>query len=113
MSDRYAIIENGVVINMALADPNFATEQGWQIIPDDIDIGWIWDGSNFIHPSRDPDAAWAEIRTQRNDLLAACDWTQLPDAPVEVLPWAIYRQALRDITKQSDPFNITWPQEPE
>jgi len=23
-----------------------------------------------------------------------------------------YRQALRDITKQSDPFDITWPDDP-
>ena len=26
--------------------------------------------------------------------------------------WQNYRQELRDITKQADPFNITWPGEP-
>lgn len=58
---------------------------------------------------------WANVRIERNTKLAACDWTQLPDAPVsntEAQEWAIYRQALRDITTQSDPFNIVWPQEP-
>lgn len=113
MDNRYAIIENGVVTNVVLADSTFAEEQGWIAAPDDVGPGWLWDGNNFIPPQRDPKVAWAEIRTQRNERLAACDWTQLPDAPVNVLPWAIYRQALRDITQQTDPFNITWPQEPE
>lgn len=56
---------------------------------------------------------WSAIRADRNQRLADCDWTQLPDAPVDATLWAAYRQALRDITNQPDPFNITWPQEPE
>ena len=55
---------------------------------------------------------WADIRAERNARLSACDWTQLPDAPVDKAAWAAYRQALRDITKQDNPFNITWPVEP-
>lgn len=58
---------------------------------------------------------WANVRTDRNARLAACDWTQLPDCPLDntvQTEWAVYRQALRDITDQTDPFNITWPQEP-
>lgn len=58
---------------------------------------------------------WAAIRIQRNKLLADCDWTQLSDAPlsnVESQNWASYRQALRDITTQSNPFNIVWPTPP-
>lgn len=55
---------------------------------------------------------WGSIRTERNKRLADCDWTQLPDAPVDATAWAAYRQELRDITNQPDPFNITWPQEP-
>lgn len=54
----------------------------------------------------------AEIRIQRNIKLAASDWTQLADAPVDEEAWAEYRQALRDITKQADPFAIIWPVEP-
>ena len=54
-----------------------------------------------------------QVRKQRNALLVACDWTQLPDAPVDAGEWAAYRQALRDITDQSDPFNIIWPEEPK
>lgn len=55
---------------------------------------------------------WTVVRRDRNSKLTACDWTQLPDAPVSSSAWAAYRQALRDITDQSDPFNITWPVEP-
>jgi len=42
--------------------------------------------------------------------LANTDWTQLEDSPVNKQAWAVYRQALRDINKQSDyPHNILWP----
>jgi len=55
---------------------------------------------------------WANVRSERNTLLAQSDWTQLPDAPVNAAIWASYRQALRDITSQPDPFNIAWPVPP-
>ena len=75
------------------------------------------DGSiTFIDaPEQNNQTAWGVVRTERNARLAACDWTQLPDCPltnVKQAEWAIYRQALRDITNQTDPFNIIWPQEP-
>jgi hypothetical protein len=55
------------------------------------------------------DTQWQVIRTQRNQVLKDSDWTQLADAPVDKTKWATYRQALRDITTQADPFNIVWP----
>lgn len=57
-------------------------------------------------------AQWESVRALRNTKLENCDWTQLPDAPVDAAAWAAYRQELRDITNQPDPFNITWPTEP-
>jgi len=54
-----------------------------------------------------------EVRAERNSRLEACDWTQLSDAPVDRTAWATYRQALRDVSKQSGfPWNTTWPTEP-
>ena len=51
-----------------------------------------------------------QLRTHRNELLAASDWTQVADAPVDKAAWATYRQALRDIPSQTDfPWNTTWP----
>lgn len=45
---------------------------------------------------------WLErMRLRRDALLAACDWTQHLDAPVDRAAWAAYRQALRD-------FPATW-----
>jgi len=55
---------------------------------------------------------WGIIRSERNDYLAACDWTQLPDSPADKTAWALYRQQLRDITEQSNPFEIVWPVAP-
>lgn len=59
------------------------------------------------------DIQWKRVRSDRNIRLAACDWTQLPDAPVDAAAWATYRQALRDITEQSDPLEIVWPTAPQ
>lgn len=53
------------------------------------------------------------VRQERNQRLADCDWTQLPDAPVDAAAWATYRQNLRDVTSQAGfPWDITWPSEP-
>lgn len=55
------------------------------------------------------------VRAQRNRLLAACDWTQMADCPLSAqmkADWADYRQALRDIPSQDDPFAVVWPVAP-
>ena len=53
------------------------------------------------------------IRAERNQRLSACDWTQLPDAPVDVQAWAAYRQELRNVPDQSGfPWSVTWPEQP-
>lgn len=59
-----------------------------------------------------PEQAWANIRARRDMLLLSCDWTQLPDVPVDSAAWAVYRQALRDITNRPDAFAIIWPVAP-
>ena len=49
----------------------------------------------------------AAHRATRNDLLAASDWTQMPDSPLTdeaKTSWATYRTALRDL-----PTNENWP----
>ena len=53
------------------------------------------------------------VRATRGQKLADSDWTQVADAPVDKAVWATYRQALRDITTQSEfPWTITWPDAP-
>lgn len=54
----------------------------------------------------DPEVLTARMRIHRDRLLAASDWTQTADAPVDQAAWAAYRQALRD-------FPATWTPGPE
>tara|TARA_R100000781_G_scaffold74697_2_gene46509 strand:+ start:5156 stop:5551 length:396 start_codon:yes stop_codon:yes gene_type:complete len=57
---------------------------------------------------------WAEVRAKRNKLLTESDWTQLGDVPKETKElWESYRQELRDVTNQADPYNIKWPVPPQ
>jgi hypothetical protein len=58
---------------------------------------------------------WNDVREERNCLLTECDFTVLPDSPFtteERTSWQTYRQQLRDVTTQTDPFNIAWPTKP-
>ena len=81
-------------------------------------IDGVWT-QNYIVTNLGPDesatkvhAQWTVIRAERNAKLVASDWTQVADAPVDAAAWAVYRQALRDITTQPDPFNVVWPAMP-
>ena len=68
-----------------------------------------------VHAQMDPEQ-WKIVRFQRDKKLQSCDWTVLPDVPMDApkrTEWETYRQSLRDVTNQSDPFNITWPTPPE
>lgn len=63
--------------------------------------------------AQEADAQGAQVRAQRNQILSACDWTQLADAPVDKTAWATYRQALRDIPSQPGfPWDVQWPNQP-
>lgn len=59
-----------------------------------------------------PVVTWDIVRSKRDALLAASDWTQLADAPVDKAAWATYRQALRDITTAASPATVIWPTAP-
>ena len=58
----------------------------------------------------------ADLRMKRNNLLAATDFYALSDVTMDS-DMTVYRQALRDITKQTPAddtlSNITWPTKPE
>jgi hypothetical protein len=59
------------------------------------------------------DSKFIQVRSQRNKLLIASDWTQFTDSPLtpdKKTEWATYRQALRDLPGTvTDP---TWPTAP-
>ena len=62
----------------------------------------------------DPIDHLGNLRAERDAKLAASDWTQVADAPVDKAAWAAYRQALRDLlANTANPANPVWPQEPK
>lgn len=64
--------------------------------------------------TRTNETQWAVVRADRNQRLQVTDWTQLADIPAQTKSlWEPYRQELRDVTSQSDPFNIVWPTPPQ
>jgi len=75
-----------------------------------------WQDGNWL--VRGPSAAEQALqihgqRQARNLLLTGSDWTQVADAPVDAAAWALYRQALRDVTAQAGfPWTIDWPVAP-
>jgi hypothetical protein len=79
-----------------------------------VDSVFDYDTKSWANPSAD--TRWQFIRLKRNNLLSTCDWTQSIDSPLsseKKNEWATYRQALRDVTNQADPFNLVWPTQPE
>ena len=103
------------------------------VVPDGVDVAahYVSSGALVLKPPqpsphhtfdyttkqwvdpRTPETEWPLVRAKRDRLIAATDWTQLPDVPLATKEvWANYRQALRDVTLQPDPFNIVWPVAP-
>lgn len=71
-----------------------------------------WENGQWVNQDT-PENEWLKVRELRTRYLAKSDWTQLPDVPLATKEaWAEYRQQLRDVTLQQDPFNIVWPIHP-
>lgn len=116
--------------------------EGFAVLPEGLDMGGFYTAKGFVtltvqdqavtsyavnqealdawsaeHPDPDPTEALAvEVRSQRDELLADTDWTQVLDAPIDATSreaYRTYRQALRDIPEQPGfPGDIIWPELP-
>ena len=53
MTNRYAIIENGVVANVVLAEPEYAAQQGWIECPN-AGPKWLYADGLFTKPEPIP-----------------------------------------------------------
>lgn len=71
MSNRYAIIENGVVVNVVLAEADLASQNNWIECPV-AGPGWKHDGSTFIEPDLIPESEPAPAAT-KEQLMAELD----------------------------------------
>jgi hypothetical protein len=98
-SDTYYHLENGVLTETpASPGPTYNFDYTHN----------VWKDSRTIND------VWTEVKQKRNLLISSSDWTQLSDIPQALKDkWIVYRQALRDITTQQDPYNITWPTPPQ
>ena len=121
---KFALVNSDSKLeNIIEADQQFADsiKDDWLAVVDlesfpDARIGDIWDGSTFTPAPPDYDLQWKIVRVMRDQKLQESDWTQLPDVPLTPEKrdeWVIYRQDLRNVTQQPDPFNIVWPTQPE
>ena len=108
------------VEHLAAHEYDFATQNCNQINPTIQDGKWVityevTDASEEEKAERLENAS-TSVREERNRLLAACDWTQLPDSPLsdtDKAAWATYRSQLRAVPEQSEfPFNVNWPVSP-
>ena len=94
--------------NYTEGTPSFTNGQYYQ--------NWIVSDASQAEINERVSNQWANVRQERNKYLQECDWTQLRDAPFPENKrgeWVIYRQSLRDVTTQSNPFNIVWPVKPQ
>lgn len=108
--------QTGRFLSAEMADADPMEAGNWlipanatEIKPPDTDgrLWPFWTGTGW--DMRDVLAAERElyVRRLRDEQLAASDWTQLPDAPLEKNArdaWRNYRKALRDLSK-----NPAWP----
>ena len=120
---KFALVNSdSKVENIIEADQQFADsiKDDWLAVVDletfpQANIGDLWDGSTFTPAPPDYDLQWKIVRAMRNQKLQESDWTQFADVPLtpeQRAEWVTYRQELRDVTNQPDPFHIIWPVEP-
>jgi len=68
---------------------------------------------NPLFPDATQEQIMEQLRLWRNQELVNTDWTMISDAATDKVAWAKYRQALRDLPKQStNAEEITLPEKP-
>lgn len=76
---------------------------------------WLLEELTDLEKQNLIDIQWQTVRQERNSLLSDTDWISVKNLEQgQAVPENIveYRQQLRDITLQLDPFNIVWPEKP-
>jgi len=111
-----ALIQNGKVIQTSETEFDIHPSYTWVDATSDTEVGGTYVDGVF-GPADTSTAAeklelqWKYIRSERNKKLRSTDHLALSDNTLSS-DMTTYRQSLRDITTQSDPFNITWPTKP-
>jgi len=103
------------------AEPAADSGNALIVVPDSVAIPQVIirvvqsaNGAEFIVDQEAIDQQWRNVKEGRNQQLAASDWIcSVSDfAHPKKDAYVVYRQALRDITAQPNPFALVWPQLP-
>ena len=118
----YEIKRNGYLGSSKQVDPREGVSGEWTYSAPPGEGPHRWERGEWVPCVTEPDGSFplvdlgriaSDVRKQRDQLLAACDWTQVADAPVDQVAWAEYRQALRDVPSQEGfPMQVVWPVKP-
>ena len=117
-SDTLAQFHTYKVVTVAIDDSDYTKnyEEGTPTPSGSVYVqNWLITSASAEEITERENTQWDDVRTERNRLLTECDWTQFQDSPIsgsKLTEWQTYRQSLRDITSQSNPFEISWPVKP-
>jgi len=102
---KYAIIELGVVKNVALAEEEVGVAEGWVKLPDDTNVnkGWLFNNGGFELPPQDVNVLRLHFIDEAAQLLAESDvsisndlWHGYTEAQRQA--WIDYRTLLRNVS---------------
>jgi hypothetical protein len=119
---RYSEDLNTHMIGLSLSEPSPDSGNALITVPDSVAIPQaivrVVRNDNGVEFIVDQDAVaqqWSNVKQGRNQQLAASDWIcSVSDfAHPKKDAFVVYRQALRDITLQANPFALVWPQVPQ
>jgi hypothetical protein len=83
---KYAIIENGTVVNAVLAETEYASEQNWVELPEEAGIGWTYVNGEFVDLRPAPEPAPAPPTPTKEELLAQLQALQTQIEALEETP---------------------------
>lgn len=112
IANLYTVVPDGTLSNAQLIDDEWVNPIIPVLTPEQLEAVQAEREAQYMEANNAEQAA--SVRSKRNKALAASDWTQLDDAPVDQAAWATYRQELRDISAQAGfPATVEWPTQPE
>lgn len=125
MTNKYAVIDNSLVVNVVEAEQSFAQSQGWVEFPEYVDgqavsIGWTYSNGQFIPPA--PFDYSEQNKMAATSLLQQTDWTTIPDVAnpavsnpylTNALEFASYRSQVRAVAVNPPSTLAVFPTKPD